>query len=651
MEIINKLTHPIFKDFSLAELNYLLQMMKIDVFSEEETLIHEGDVTRIVYIILEGKVRVTREGEAKGETINLALLGPNSVIGEISVIINKPRTATVTAVSETKALAMDVLKLERDPTAKPILDKLIHNLTEELSKKIIYSHNKIIKYDLSNEAQYEAELTQDKSVYVPATILLPFGWKWLDIMHEIPFLAQHGYDAIKIFPPQEFAIRKGNPWWAMYQPVSYKLSNFYGSEEDFAKMVDFCRTFNIKVYVDLVINHMADYCETDPEHIGTNGTTFSKYRYGPLNKDNDYFEYDDFYHFAPGGNPEISDKDYCGLDRVWYLEHYDLLKLPKLNLDNPHVISVIRKYVEYLLSLGIDGFRIDAAKHLRIQILEKIFTGMRTHDGLKPFIYQEYYVGSPLGTETYFYMDKYFKVGYVTSFSYGEFLADAIKSNFNNLQKLIDYSFGSSWVHSPENRTVVVLDNHDTERMMPSMLSYKNTKNNAYVLGYVFMLAWPFGIPKVMSSFYFSGMDDPLPTKNIWINSRNTCFDKDSPWVGQHRWSAIANMVLFRSRTRKARGITHVWVNGNQIAFARTYQKPREYVTTLGFVVINNTNAQLKRRFETGLPAGKYYNLVSSQLSEGKIQGPTVDVENYGFANIEVSSYDAVALLVDFMAS
>lgn len=414
-------------------------------------------------------------------------------------------------------------------------------------------------------------------------------------------------------------------------------------------MIDFCHSYNIKVYADLVLNHMAEFIDSEPTHVGTNNTSFNKYQYGPLNNDNDTYEYNDFYHFSHQGNKQISGEDYCKLASVWHLEHYDLLNLPKLNLDNQHVISILRKYVKYLLSLGIDGFRIDAAKHLNIKAVEKILAGFRTYDGLKPFIYQEYYTGAPMGIDVYSFMEKYFKVGYVTAFKYGEFLADAITNKNNDLQNLVEYSFGSSWIHYPENRTVVVIDNHDTERMMPNMLNYKCSQNNSYVLAYIFMLAWPFGVPKIMSSFRFNTHDDPIPTTQVWQQEKCTCFEPNSPWVAQHKWHAIANMVLFRNKTQHAPGISHVWTNGNQIAFARTYQKPKEYVISVGFVIINATEKPINRRFETGLPEGKYYNLITSQLAAGKMCGPTITVENYGFATIEIPPFDALAISIDFM--
>lgn len=651
MDIISKLTNHIFSDCTEIELNYLIKFSHIKIFNKDDIIIKEGDSGTDIYVILDGNVDVTKNIIPNTPAMKLANLGPESVLGEISIITNNPRSATVIATMETTVLIVNIISIKQDASAKSLHEKLMHNLTIELSKKLIYAGNYLIKCDIKD--QYAEELIEDKAAIItPNSIAVLFGWKWLDIMHEVPFLAEHGYDAIKIYPPQEFVQRSGSPWWEVYQPVSYELSSFYGTKEDFVKMVDFCHSYNIKVYVDLILNHMAEFSSAESKHIGTNGHEFNKYSYNNLNPNQDKYEYDDFYHFEPESNKQISGEDYGKLESIWNLEHYDLVSLPKLNLDSQHVKSVLRKYVKYLLSLEIDGFRIDAAKHLKIRAVEQILFGLRTHDGFKPFIYQEYFADVPVGIDSYSFMKKYFQIGYVTAFKYGEILSNVIKNKTdNNLQKLVEYSFGGSWISYPDNRTVVVIDNHDTERMMPNILSYKDSENNAYVLAYIFMLAWPFGVPKIMSGFRFNAHDDSIPKTRVWQDGRNTCFDLGSPWVAQHRWNAIANMVLFRSKTKEAIGISHVFACGNQVAFARTYQKAEEYVASYGFVVINNTASTLSKRFETGLPAGNYYDFISSCIKEGKMQGPVIKVEDYGFANITVKPFDAVVITLGFIES
>ena len=145
-------------------------------------------------MILDGAVNVSKNGALPGETIFLATLETGSVLGETSVITNNHRSATVTAIQKTIALIINMSHLESDPRAEVTRNKLLHNLTIELSKKLIYFEDKLVKY--TAEDQQQLELAEDKLISIPNSILVLFGWKWSDIMHEAPFLAEHGYDAI-----------------------------------------------------------------------------------------------------------------------------------------------------------------------------------------------------------------------------------------------------------------------------------------------------------------------------------------------------------------------------------------------------------------------------------------------------------------------
>jgi CRP/FNR family transcriptional regulator, cyclic AMP receptor protein len=74
-------------------------------------LVREGELGRHLYVILSGKARVHRGGR------RIATLGPGAFFGEMALLSNVPRMATVT--SET---AMTVMTLSsRD--LPPILDK------------------------------------------------------------------------------------------------------------------------------------------------------------------------------------------------------------------------------------------------------------------------------------------------------------------------------------------------------------------------------------------------------------------------------------------------------------------------------------------------------------------------------------------------
>jgi CRP-like cAMP-binding protein len=75
------------------------------------TLVHEGDFGFALYAIVSGSAEVSRNGQV------VRRLGPGDVFGEIAVLSGGRRTASVTATSPTRVVAVmnrDVWRLERE---------------------------------------------------------------------------------------------------------------------------------------------------------------------------------------------------------------------------------------------------------------------------------------------------------------------------------------------------------------------------------------------------------------------------------------------------------------------------------------------------------------------------------------------------------
>ncbi|VDI54329.1 alpha-amylase [Mytilus galloprovincialis] len=92
------------------------------------------------------------------------------------------------------------------------------------------------------------------------TIVHLFEWKWTDIAAECEgFLGPKGYCGVQISPPNENRIvtSPNRPWWERYQPISYELNTRSGNEYQFDEMVKKCNEFDVRIYVDVVINHMS----------------------------------------------------------------------------------------------------------------------------------------------------------------------------------------------------------------------------------------------------------------------------------------------------------------------------------------------------------------------------------------------------------
>ena len=84
-------------------LKQVMEASRIREYEPGEEMISEGDMDRWVYILLTGRLRVTKGGE-----LVTTLDHTGELIGELRVIENGPRTATVTALARVICLAVDI---------------------------------------------------------------------------------------------------------------------------------------------------------------------------------------------------------------------------------------------------------------------------------------------------------------------------------------------------------------------------------------------------------------------------------------------------------------------------------------------------------------------------------------------------------------
>lgn len=450
--------------------------------------------------------------------------------------------------------------------------------------------------------------------FSPTAFVHLFEWTWNDVALECEtFLGPNGYAAVQISPPNEHVVLPEYefPWWQRYQPVSYRLTSRSGDRTQLVNMIRRCHAAGVQVYADAVINHMAGV----DSGIGSAGSSFTKHNYPGIYTAQDF-------HPCRRGIENYQDRA--------EVTNCELVGLADLNTGSSHVQQRLADYLKELVSLGIDGFRIDAAKHISATDLQAILKRLTQAIATKPFIYQE--VIDP-GTEAVKKIE-YYDNGNVLEFEYGRRVGEAF-AGFEGQHLAQLETLGESWGLMPAAKAVVFIDNHDKQRGHGgggNYLTYKSGK--LYDLANVFMLAHPYGYPQVMSSYTFDSTDQGPPadaqgkTRPVFVNGTSTCFDA---WVCEHRRQAIAQMVGFRNAVGTA-PLTDWWSDGsNQIAFGRGDR---------GFVVINRSNAPLTRTFQTQLPPGTYCNVIqSSPLAQGT--GCTVP------AGAEVGSTASTALVVD----
>ena len=76
----------------------LMEQMEMKTVLPEEVIIREGEVDDAMFIISSGKVKVTKTAES-GQEIVLAHLSDGTFFGEMALLSESPRTASVIAAS------------------------------------------------------------------------------------------------------------------------------------------------------------------------------------------------------------------------------------------------------------------------------------------------------------------------------------------------------------------------------------------------------------------------------------------------------------------------------------------------------------------------------------------------------------------------
>ena len=98
---------PLFQNLSKHELQTLANNCREREYPAGATLLRQGETGVGLFIITNGQVNVTQTAP-DGTTRELGAFGPGNVLGEMSLLDDQPRTATVIASEMTTALVIPV---------------------------------------------------------------------------------------------------------------------------------------------------------------------------------------------------------------------------------------------------------------------------------------------------------------------------------------------------------------------------------------------------------------------------------------------------------------------------------------------------------------------------------------------------------------
>lgn len=430
-----------------------------------------------------------------------------------------------------------------------------------------------------------------------------FMFNWSSVANECEqALGPAGVSWVLVSPPQEHI--NGGQWWVHYQPVSYRIESRLGTREEFKDMISRCKQVGVEVIADAVINHMSG----SSYGTGWAGSEYEKFEYPGI------YSADNFHNCGLTENNQIV--NYADRAQVQTCE---LLGLSDLDTGSEIVQKRIVDYLKDLISLGVAGFRIDAAKHISAQDLEIITAGLP--QGTK--IMHEVIRGGGEDVQP----EEYLSTGKVWEFSFSRLMTSFDIESVPNLEEFLEIGY---FIES--DKAISFVTNHDTERNGNALTQVSSPE--AFELATIFMLASDYGTPMLYSGYSFSQYDQAPPLGPDGAVLDATC-GEDQLWHCQQRDNSTIQMIAWRSKTMN--------LPKSNFVHKETYSAWSK--GSLGFFAINGASRDLSMSFQTSLPEGKYCNILLLSKEQTACPGSEIEVSKDGMVELNLPAKSAVALL------
>ena len=354
---------------------------------------------------------------------------------------------------------------------------------------------------------------------------------WNDIAKNAEHLADIGITALWLPPAYKGIGGKDEVGYGVYD--LYDLGEFdqkgtiktkYGSKEEYINCIRALNQAGIEAYADIVLNHKmgADMLQTIPatkvdwgnHNISISGQETVKVatKFTFPGRKGKYSDFDWNWTHFDGIDYNDETKEHAIFkfkDKNWSdavdqeFGNYDYLMGADIDFKNPEVIEEMDKWGKwYVETTGVDGFRLDAVKHISADFYKNWIQNVRNATKDELFAVGEYWSGD---------ISKLHK--YITETEGKISLFDVpLHYNFYNASKDPNYDLSKILEHTlvKENpsKAVTFVDNHDTQPGQ-SLQSYVEAwfKQTAYSI----ILLRSDGYPCVFYGDYFGIEHDKIP--------------------------------------------------------------------------------------------------------------------------------------------
>lgn len=273
------------------------------------------------------------------------------------------------------------------------------------------------------------------------------------VTQKLDYLQDLGVKGIWLMPINE------SPSYHGYDVIDYyKIQPDYGDFDDLQELLEEAHKRDIKVIMDLVINHTSSSNEW--------------FKSARESKDSEYRDYyiwtDDMSKKNSVSPMQTMEWSKNGTkDELYYSIFWS--EMPDLNMDNPKVVEEVKKIAKFYLDKGIDGFRMDAAKWIFSEKEKNVEFWKDFNDYVKSVNKDAILVGevwdSPYNNVEYTTsLDSFFE------FSIGDYIKDEIfrhgiadfPDDYNSVKELYDEE-------NPNFVMASFLRNHDQDRIFSSL--------------------------------------------------------------------------------------------------------------------------------------------------------------------------------------
>lgn len=379
------------------------------------------------------------------------------------------------------------------------------------------------------------------------------GTLWTEVQQNAADLSAAGITALWLPPAYKGASGKHDVGYGVYD--MYDLGEFnqkgsirtkYGTKEQYLAAINAAHSQGIHIYGDVVFNHRGGADDTESvTAVRVAGDNRNHEYGGDVQIDAwtkfDFTErngkYSDFtwrwYHFDgtdwAQNLEESSIFKFRGTGKSWDWEvdtnhgNYDYLMFADLDMDHPDVVQELKDWGEWYVNFtGVDGFRMDAVKHIKYQFFNEWLDDVRNKTGKSLFTVAEYW--SYNKEELHNFISK--TGGRMALFDaplHMNFYNASNSGGNYDMSKIMD----NTLMKEQPALAVTLVDNHDTQ---PCQALESRVQDWFKPMAYAFILLREEGYPNVFHADYYganyNASDNGCNNTDITIASHKASIDK-----------------------------------------------------------------------------------------------------------------------------